>query len=195
MPACSHDGCSRPAEARGMCNTHYMQQRRAGLLPVGKRKPASAIDRFWRQVNKTDSCWEWTGAAKSKKGYGQIGLGGRGAKQELVHRFSYLINKGPIPDGLVVMHACDNPKCVNPEHLSLGTASDNIRDAVAKGRWKSVPPLVCGEKQHSSKLTTEDVKYIRDNLDVPSKTLAVKYGVNIASIQKVRGRKTWKHIP
>lgn len=194
MLACCYAGCDRPVDARGMCSTHYMQKRRAGLLPVGTRSQAPVEERFWRQVRKTPGCWEWTGRAKSNKGYGQIGLGGRGAKQELVHRFSYQLHKGPIPEGLVVMHACDNPRCVNPDHLSLGTPSDNIKDAVRKGRWKSVPPLHCGEQQHSSKLTAEIVREIRGNPDLPTKHWAEKYGVAQSSIRKVKACQTWKHI-
>lgn len=195
MSACSYAGCPRPVDARGMCSTHYMQQRRAGLLPVGTRAPASAETRFWRQVKKSDDCWEWTGRAKTKVGYGQIGMGGRDGARVLVHRYSYELHNGPIPDGLVVMHKCDNPRCVNPAHLSLGTHSDNTRDAVAKGRWKSIPPLNFGENQRSAKLTEQDVRLIRDNPDISTKELALRFGTNVTSIQKVRSRKTWKHLP
>lgn len=194
MSICSYVGCGRPVNARGMCATHYMQQRRAGLIPRDTRLPAPVVERFWRQVEKTDTCWWWNGREKSKAGYGQIGLGGRGGRQQLVHRFSYELHNGPITDGRLVMHSCDNPRCVNPAHLSLGNHSENAIDAVQKGRWPGVPPLHCGEDQHSSKLTVEDVIFIRENLDIPSKELAARFGTNITSIQKVRSRKTWKHV-
>lgn len=194
MTTCLCVSCDRPATARGMCNTHYMQQRRAGLLPIGDRKPAPVEERFWRHVKKTAECWIWAGKEKSKRGYGQIGLGGRGAKQALAHRFSYELHKGPIPCGMVVMHSCDNPRCVNPDHLSVGTHSDNTQDAVSKGRWISVPPLINGERHHSAKLTADDVRMIRDNPDIPTKELADRFGTNATSIQKVRSRKTWKHV-
>ena len=195
MSNCSYVGCGRPVNARGMCATHYMQQRRAGLIPTGTRLPAPVAERFWRRVVKTDTCWLWQGGEKSKAGYGKIGLGGRGATQVLAHRFSYELHNGPIPDGLVVMHSCDNPRCVNPSHFSVGTHSENTIDSVRKGRWKSIPPMHCGESQHSSKLTVEDVRLIRDNPDIPTKELALRFGTNPTSIQKVRSRKTWKHIP
>lgn len=195
MSICSYVGCGRPVDARGMCSTHYMQQRRAGLIPTGTRKQAPVTERFWRQVVKTETCWLWTGGKKSKAGYGQIGMGGKGAPQQLAHRFSYELHNGPITDGRLVMHSCDNPRCVNPDHLSLGTYSENTQDAVQKGRWKSIPPLHCGEWQHNSKLTADDVRLIRDNQDISSKELAMRFGVNLSSIQKVRSRKTWKHIP
>lgn len=194
MSACCYVGCDRPAQARGMCNTHYMQKRRAGLLPVGTRLPSPVDERFWRQVRKTSGCWEWMGKAKDPRGYGQIGLGGKGAKQELVHRFSYQLHKGPIPEGLVVMHACDNPRCVNPDHLSVGTPSENIRDAVRKGRWKAIPPLHIGEKQHSSKLTAEKVLYMRANPQIPTKQFCEEYGCAPSSIRKARAGLSWKHL-
>ena len=195
MSACCSVGCDRPVDARGMCNTHYMQKRRAGLLPVGTRSHAPVEERFWRQVKKTPGCWEWTGAVTRASGYAQIGMGGKGGRLELVHRFSYILHKGPIQEGLVVMHACDNPRCVNPAHLSVGTISDNVRDSVRKGRWKAIPPLQCGSDQHSSKLTEEAVRLIRDNPQISTKELAIRYGTNVTSIQKVRSRKTWKHLP
>jgi len=195
MSACCYVGCDRPVDARGMCATHYMQKRRAGLLPVGTRAPAPVEERFWRQVRKTPGCWEWTGKAKDHRGYGQIGMGGKGGKQELVHRLSYMLHKGPIPDGLVVMHACDNPRCVNPAHLSAGTISENVLDSVKKGRWKAIPPMHCGEDQHSSKLTADAVRLIRASPDVSNKEFAARFGTNVTSIAKVRRRATWKHIP
>lgn len=195
MSECCYEGCARPVNARGMCSTHYMRQRRDGLLPVGTRAPAPVEVRFWRQVKKSDGCWQWLGRCRTAKGYAQIGLGGRGGKHMLVHRFSYELHNGPIPDGLVVMHACDNPACVNPAHLSLGTHSDNTRDAVAKGRWKAIPPLNFGENQRSAKLTEQDVRLIRDSPELSTKELALRFGTNVSSIQKVRSRKTWKHLP
>lgn len=196
MSECSHPDCNKPSQARGVCNTHYMQLRRAGLLPIGTRAPASLEERFWRHVRKTDSCWLWVGSSKDGRGYGQIGSGGRGGKLILVHRLSYIMHKGEIPDGMFVMHACDNPRCVNPEHLSVGTNSDNINDAIAKGRMHPVPPPIQrGSDQHTSKLKESDVRFIRDNPDILAHDLAKKYGTNATSIYKVRSRKTWNHIP
>jgi hypothetical protein len=86
--------------------------------------------RFWKYVNKTDGCWLWTGAIGGS-GYGLLGVENRNVP---AHRLSWQIHNGPIPDGLLVCHTCDNPPCVNPAHLWLGTNLDNARDKMAKGR-------------------------------------------------------------
>src|SRR5882672_10379584 len=86
---------------------------------------------FWRKVDKRPfGCWVWT-AWKNSKGYGNFNIGERKWK---AHRLSYTFFYGPIPDGLLVLHRCDNPSCVNPDHLFLGTARDNFQDAISKKR-------------------------------------------------------------
>ena len=88
------------------------------------------VDRFWSHVRKTDKCWVWTGVP-ANHGYGQFRVGD---KKKLVHRLSWEMANGPIPDGLCVCHHCDNPICVRPEHLFLGTKQQNHDDMLAKGR-------------------------------------------------------------
>ena len=93
-------------------------------------------DRFWERVDKTGDCWLWTGSLNAT-GYGTIGKGGRGNGIYLAHRVSFELHHGPIPDGLFVIHSCDNPPCVNPAHLRAGTSRDNMQDAISRGRWTS----------------------------------------------------------
>src|SRR3990167_5846272 len=103
------------------------------MLTTSNKVPV--LDRFWRSVKKTDTCWLWT-ASKDSNGYGQFNIKGKGV---LVHRFSYELHKGTIPSeksyhGICVLHTCDIPNCVNPEHLILGTQIDNIKDRDIKMR-------------------------------------------------------------
>jgi len=137
---CSVVACDHPANAtRGYCRTHYDRWRKHGDPLIIKRAVyPSRTDRFWAKVNKNGPtpehalgpCWVWTGA-RSQFGYGNLTTNG---KQENAHRVSWEIHFGPIPDGIRVLHACDNPPCVRPFHLFLGTQKDNNRDREAKGR-------------------------------------------------------------
>jgi hypothetical protein len=108
-PLCAEPECAREAAARGLCNLHYKQHRRAGTLP-----PAlSLADRLWARVTKAGACWEWTGSVNAL-GWGYISDQG---KTRLVHRVAYELLLGPIPEGVVIRHRCGNPRCVRPEHL------------------------------------------------------------------------------
>lgn len=95
-----------------------------------KKRSIPAEVRFWKHVAKTEGCWEWTGST-SKKGYGKLNIGG---VTKAAHRFSYEIANGPIPEKLFVLHRCDNPPCVRPDHLFTGTNEDNVKDMMKKGR-------------------------------------------------------------
>jgi hypothetical protein len=119
-----------------MCaaNRRARANRKAGIPTM---TPIPLADRLWAKVNRVRlfACWNWTSPAESYPGgYGVIGLGGTSGKRTLAHRAAWEVSEGPIPEGMWVLHRCDNPKCCNPMHLFLGTALDNNRDAFAKGR-------------------------------------------------------------
>lgn len=194
MSQCSHEGCPRPVNARGLCNTHYMQQRRAGLLPIGTRARGTLEDRFWRFVEKTDGCWNWTGRSLNKKGYGQIGMGGKGAKHITAHRLSYIIHNGNIPEGMIILHSCDNPNCVNPSHLRSGTQSENILEAIAKGR-KTPPklPYHSGETHPSAKITELQAREIKFS-GRPLKDLSKEFGLSYTTVRRIRAGIIWKGL-
>mgnify|MGYP001217049446 CR=1 FL=1 len=194
MLVCSFDGCGKPAEARGLCGTHYMRLRRACLIPIGTRARGSVEERFWRYVEKADGCWKWTGGGRNDKGYGHISSGGRDGKNILVHRLSYEIHNGSIPDGMVVMHSCDNPSCVNPAHLRAGTTSENIKEAYLKGRKVCQPPHKQGESHGAAKITDQIVREIRSEKDKTIRQIARERGLSESLVSRVRHRQTWRHI-
>lgn len=131
---CSVDGCDRSSPlTRGWCHKHYERWRVTGnpLGLGGQRKRRPVNDRFWEKVDQRgDGCWEWT-AALDTNGYGHFIIEGR---NHAASRVAWMLTHGPIDAGLFVCHRCDNPPCCRPDHLFLGTALDNARDAVAKGR-------------------------------------------------------------
>jgi hypothetical protein len=149
-------------------------------------------ERFWSRVVK-DVCWVWTGYRKA--GYGQIGRGGRGSRIILTHRLSWIFHFGPIPEGLKVLHKCDNPPCCNPDHLFLGTDKDNVRDKINKGRLKWGTTL--GGANNKAKLTPEIVREIRRlhcPVSAPSRALAKRFAVSQHCIIQIINRRTWAHV-
>ena len=146
-------------------------------------------NKFLSRVNISIStgCWEWV-AGKCKKGYGTFWANGRTNK---AHRFSYTIFNKEIPKGLFVLHKCDNPSCVNPEHLFTGTNQDNMDDMVRKGRSYR------GSKRSSTRLTEDNVKVIRDMIRTTSKTcreIGLIFGVSKSVIKNISSRQTWRHV-
>lgn len=144
------------------------------------------IQRFFEKVIKSDGCWEWT-AGKIPFGYGRLNLNGT---RFVAHRCSWVIHFGDIPKGMCVLHTCDNPACVRPDHLFLGTYSDNTRDAMRKGRH------IKGEVVGSSKLTSKDVLEIRMRSDNGETFASIsrRFGVKESTIRSIVYGKTWKHV-
>lgn len=147
-----------------------------------------AVERFWAQVNKTDGCWEWTGSLID--GYGSIRLNSKPGGSPRAHRFSYELHCGPIPQGLQVLHHCDNRKCVRPDHLFAGTQTDNMRDMVAKGRNSDVR----GEKNPNARLSADDVAEIRCMRAAGHKrpVVAAKFGITTTMVTPITRGKAWR---
>lgn len=136
---CGMEGCDDWVWARELCAVHYQRLRKLGGLPLVRKNigdPNARFDASY-EVNPATGCWEWTGWIHPK-GYGILPIG---SKKVRAHRFSYERFKGPIPEGMMILHACDNRKCSNPKHLAAGTGFDNMRDCVAKGRHHSRPGM------------------------------------------------------
>jgi len=144
----------------------------------------SLVERFWAKVQKTDSCWNWTGT-KTLGGYGHFYVGPRGAPKKCAHRIAWELTHGTIPDGLYVLHHCDNPPCVRPDHLFLGTPQDNTDDMITK-------------KRHGrAKLTEADVLTIRTHYatgSISQRTLAKQYNVSNGTIGFILRHESWRHL-
>ena len=144
-------------------------------------------ERFWAKVTKTESCWYWTGYCHRRSGYGHVRVGPRMAR---AHRIAWELSHGPIPDGLDVLHSCDNPPCVRPDHLFLGTQLDNIADREAKGRGGAAH----GEHHGRAKLTEAQVRQIRARATEPRGVLAAEFHVGIDAIKRILSGRYWSHV-
>lgn len=149
--------------------------------------------------DEESGCWVWQGAKKGM-GYGYLTVGSRkdgSRRTAMAHRESYRIFIGPIPDGMMVCHRCDNPSCINPEHLFIGTHQDNIDDRESKGRNNLSGIGLSGECHPKSKLTWSDVRHIRSNIkkrgDISA--MARKFNVNHKTISDIYLMKTWLPAP
>jgi len=179
------------------CKTTFMVQpariaRGGGLYCsrdcYSKGKMLPIENRFWERVNKTKTCWIFTGTLNGIMGYGTIS---REGIQTPAHRVSWEIHNGPIPFGMWVLHKCDNPPCVNPEHLYLGTVTENTNDKVNRGR------LLVGERVHNAKLTSGQVLSIRSRArsGESGSLIAKEFGMKRPYIRKVVTGERWKHLP
>ncbi len=147
---------------------------------------------FYKNISypdHSDGCWQYK--VLDMKGYGQLKVN---RKTYRASRFSWEIHIGNIPEGFLICHRCDNPCCVNPGHLFLGTSADNHKDMMQKGR--QVPPI--GSKAHSAKLNESLVKDIKirmkEEFKFSNKELASIYNVSSPTISGIRHNKTWRHV-
>lgn len=159
-------------------------------------------DRFWSRVSKSDGCWLWRGGRYER--YGQFWSASRKVRVR-THRFAYELATGRNPGPLCVCHHCDEPLCVRPDHLFLGTNLDNIRDRDRKQRQArgsrsgahTHPERICrGTRNGLAKLTDNDVRQIRKQIDrgVTRSEMSRQYGVSIPTICDLYKRETWGHI-
>jgi len=145
--------------------------------------------RFWKHTETSTGCWEWQGAISGGR-YGHLWIAGRNV---YAHRIAWALHYGPLKKGQLVLHKCDNPKCVNPDHLFLGTHQDNMDDCVKKGRSAR------GSKSGRSKLNEEQVLEIKKKLAEPHyyhkvRDLAKEYNVHDVTIYSIKKGRTWSHV-
>lgn len=135
-------------------------------------------------VGDPDHCWEWP-AARNQKGYGMLfEYVGIEQKTRKAHRVAYELFVGPVPDGMFVCHRCDNPPCCNPAHLFLGTAQDNMDDAMAKQRRPHLP----------RKLSAAQARAIRADPRV-ARVIAAEFGLSVTTVYAIKTGKAWRHLP
>lgn len=146
---------------------------------------------FWSKVQMGLFCWEWQ-AAKDRFGYGVLRSG---RKRWVAHRLSWTLHFGEIPNGLCVLHRCDNPRCVNPAHLFLGTRLDNMHDMISKGRARHEGKA--GEKHPLAKLTAKAVVVIRKRVAAGETRAAVArdMGVDKTTVAKIVSGRLWAAVP
>jgi len=206
---CSVNDCGNPVLARGWCNKHYSRWQKYGdvnhpvrpLLPRG----ATNLDRFWAKVDRSagpDGCWVWTGYCAR---YGSFWNGEHrpdGAPVMVrAHRWIYEQIAGPAGE-LNVLHRCDNPPCVNPGHLFLGTQSDNMQDMMSKGRRGAQPTCPAerrarGAANNAAKITDETVRLIRQTYaegQLSQQAIATLFGITQTNVSAIVLRKIWQHI-
>lgn len=195
---CLISGCSKKAHSGGLCRSHDRRLKLYGdplHIRQVQNHGLTTAERFMKWfVKDVSGCWNWIGSTIGKSGHGQFRIGDRSV---VASRAAWMIFRGEIPGDdsaygtMFVCHSCDNPKCVNPDHLFLGSHQDNVLDKMNKGRHRYGISL--GEKHGNAKLDEAKVIYIRES-GKTQQELASEFGVAQASIWAILARKTWKHV-
>lgn len=186
--SCSIGDCTSPAKARGWCNRHYLRWFHHGDPLTVLQIKGDDQTRFWSKVNNAspDACWEWTDdAAADKDGYGSVWFRGT---QQRAPRVAWMLTHGPIPEGQMVRHRCDNPPCVNPAHLELGTSQENDQDRVDRERSAR------GIKNGGGAVLDEDaVRTIRVEVSegATHRTVAARHGVSKTTVSSIIAGRLW----
>lgn len=149
--------------------------------------------RFWKHVVKKDSCWEWVGRT-TRHGYGCLRVDYPSYKRTGAHRISWEIHNGPIPEGMYVCHKCDNPNCVNPDHLFIGTPQDNVSDMHSKGRARKRG--MKGEEHPNATLNEGIIREIRNMRETGMRNCQIAriFNLSPAAVSRIILRKSWVHV-
>lgn len=189
---CAVEGCRRPFYGLGYCQLHYDRQRRCGKLeePLYTTYKNASLEekmRLGAPPGRPDECWVWQ---RSLTSCGYPRTSHRGDRNIMIHRLAYEIHRGPIPPGLSVCHRCDNPKCVNPNHLFLGTVTDNQRDKFWKGRHPR-----CGTHGRA-RMTDDEARMVRATAKCPDdyRRFAKRFGVGYGTIYNLVVGKSWRGL-
>jgi hypothetical protein len=189
---CQVESCEKVVyRLTGYCRPHARAFELYGDPLVKKQQQwhgLSVRERFFKYVVRSEGCWAWR-SSRDPNGYGRMNIKNY---PELAHRVSWLVHYGAIPHGKHVLHKCDNPSCVNPEHLYVGDHQDNMRDKMLSGRHRYVHHQ--GSAHGMAKLTEDEVRTIRTSPEQGT-VLAKRYGVTRTTIYDIRSRKIWRHIP
>lgn len=193
LSVCSIADCGREAIARDLCAGHYTRARAGRPIDATPLRRYIITDdvagrmREYTPVASTNACWEWTGARR--KGYGVVSV--QSSRNRDAHIVAWeLANGRPVPSGMVIRHSCDNPPCVNPAHLLLGTHRDNVRDKVERDRQSK------GVDHGLSKLSAADVQAIRQLAarGVRQRRIADDFGISQSNVSLIANRKGWQHV-
>jgi len=193
---CEVAGCGAKPTAHSLCPKHYKKKLLYDDPTVSKVVQFHGLtleERFWKYTVKKEGCWKWVGHC-DPNGYGRLNrsVGQKRYVPVLAHRLSWEIHNGSVvPKGKLVCHKCDNPNCVNPDHLYVGDQLSNIKDMWNRGRAN--PGRSIGENHGMSKLSEDQVQEIRGSKET-CRVLSNRYGISATQVSSIKNRKSWKHL-